>query len=80
MDASPDRAPASVLLVDDHEAVRALTRRLLDELGYDVTTASDAHGLPDVAARSADLRSQLVDAGYETLTSFRSRQPEQVPL
>ena len=48
--------------------------------GVPVTTASDAHGLPDVAARSTDLRALLVDAGYETLTSFRLRKPEQVPL
>lgn len=48
--------------------------------GVPVTTASDAHGLPDVAARSADLRSLLADAGYETLTSFRGRKPEQVPV
>ena len=48
--------------------------------GVPVTTASDAHGLRDVAARSADLRALLVEAGYETLTSFRSRKPEQVPL
>ena len=42
--------------------------------------ASDSHGLGDVASRSSDLRALLADAGYETLTSFRGRKPEQVPL
>src|SRR5438128_8629865 len=47
--------------------------------GVPATTASDAHGLPDVAAQSADLRGLLADAGYESLTAFRSRKPRQVP-
>ena len=48
--------------------------------GVPATTASDSHGLGDVASRSSDLRALLADAGYETLTSFRGRKPEQVPL
>jgi histidinol-phosphatase (PHP family) len=51
--------------------------------GVPATTASDAHGLGnfgDVASQSADLRALLADAGYETLTSFRARSPEQVPV
>jgi len=48
--------------------------------GGPATTASDAHGLPDVADHGAALRGLLADAGYETLTSFRSRRPEQVPI
>ena len=38
-----------------------------------VTTASDAHELPDVAARAADLRVLLADAGYESLAGYRDR-------
>jgi histidinol-phosphatase (PHP family) len=48
--------------------------------GVPATTASDAHGLPDVAARSADLRALLADAGYESLTAFRARHPEPVAI
>lgn len=48
--------------------------------GVPATTASDSHGLGDVASRSADLRAMLADAGYETLTSFRTRTAEQVPI
>ena len=48
--------------------------------GVPATTASDSHGLGDVASRSSDLRALLADAGYETLTAFRGRRPEQVPV
>jgi histidinol-phosphatase (PHP family) len=48
--------------------------------GVPATTASDAHGLGRVAARSDDLRALLAEVGYETLTSFRSRKPSQVPV
>lgn len=45
-----------------------------------VTTASDAHDLPDVADRSTDLRALVRAAGYGELTAFRARQPRPVPL
>lgn len=48
--------------------------------GVAATTASDSHGLGDVASRSTDLRALLADAGYETLTAFRGRRAEQVPV
>jgi histidinol-phosphatase (PHP family) len=48
--------------------------------GVAATTASDSHGLGDVASRTPDLRALLADAGYETVTSFRGRKPEQVPI
>jgi len=48
--------------------------------GVPATTASDSHGLGDVASRSAELRALLADAGYETLTSFRGRSATQVPV
>ena len=48
--------------------------------GVPATTASDSHGLGDVASRSGDLRALLADAGYDTLTSFRGRTPAQVAV
>src|SRR5438105_14330138 len=68
------RKPAA----EAYPAPALLTR--FRKAGVPATTASDSHGLGDVASRSADLRALLADAGYETLTSFRGRKPEQVPL
>lgn len=48
--------------------------------GVPVTTASDAHRLPDVADRVGDLRSLLAGAGYDTITAYRARRPHAVPL
>ncbi len=48
--------------------------------GVAVTTASDAHTLSEVATGVAELRPLLVEAGYETLTSYRARQRQPVPL
>ena len=45
-----------------------------------ITTASDAHALPDVAARAADLRVLLADAGYEWLAGYRDRRRHAVAL
>jgi len=52
----------------------------LHERGVPVTTASDAHGVGEVAFRAADLRSFVAGAGYESLVAFRSRRPVAVPL
>jgi len=41
--------------------------------GVPVTTASDAHGIKHVAARSADLRDLVVAAGYTELRAFTGR-------
>jgi HisJ family histidinol phosphate phosphatase len=49
-------------------------------LGVPVTTASDAHGLPDVADRSDELRQVLRAAGYDALCGFRKRQPRLIPV
>ena len=65
--------------VDEAYPAPALLSRF-HKAGVPATTASDAHGLGDVASRSTDLRAMLADAGYETLTSFRSRKPSQVPV
>jgi len=45
-----------------------------------ITTASDAHGLPDVADRSDDMRQLLRAAGYDSLCAFRKRQPRLIPV
>ncbi|MGI8683713.1 MAG: PHP domain-containing protein [Acidimicrobiales bacterium] len=54
--------------------------RRFAERGVPVTTASDAHALPDVADRSADLRALVEAAGYTELTAFAARAPRPVPI
>lgn len=56
-----------------------LLRRFADR-GVPITTASDAHCLPHVADRSADLRTLVEGAGYTELTAFRARRPRPVPI
>jgi histidinol-phosphatase (PHP family) len=65
-------------VAEAYPAPALLTR--FRKAGVPATTASDSHGLGDVASRSAELRALLADAGYETLTAFRSRKPSQVPV
>lgn len=48
--------------------------------GVPVTTASDAHGLPDVAARSGELAQMVRSAGYSSLCAFRGRAPREVGI
>jgi histidinol-phosphatase (PHP family) len=48
--------------------------------GVPVTTASDAHSLPEVAARASDVRSLVEAAGYTSLLAFRRRRPRAVSL
>ena len=56
-----------------------LLRRFVSR-GVPLTTASDAHTLPDVAERAEDLRGILAAAGVETLRGFRLRQPYEVAV
>jgi histidinol-phosphatase (PHP family) len=56
-----------------------LLRRYIAQ-GVPLTTASDAHALPDVAYRAEDLRSLLGAAGVTSLRGFRDRLPHEVPL
>ena len=56
-----------------------LLRRFVAQ-GVPLTTASDAHTLPDVAERADDLRSILVAAGVDSLRGFRGRRPLDVPV
>jgi len=48
--------------------------------GVPITTASDAHGLADVAARSSDLRAMVRAAGYTELRAFDGRVPRAVAI
>jgi len=56
-----------------------LLRRFVAQ-GVPLTTASDAHTLPDVAERADDLRGLLTAAGVDTLRGFRGRKPRDVPV
>ncbi|HEY4947325.1 MAG TPA: histidinol-phosphatase [Acidimicrobiales bacterium] len=56
-----------------------LLRRFIDR-GVPLTTASDAHSLPDVADRADDLRDLLVAAGVTRLRAFHNRQPYEVTV
>jgi histidinol-phosphatase (PHP family) len=48
--------------------------------GVPLTTASDAHDLPDVADRAADLAKRLSAIGVTHLQGFRGRRPHSVPV
>ncbi len=50
------------------------------ERGVPLTTASDAHSLPDVADRADALRGLLVGAGVTELCAYRRRQPHVVEV
>jgi len=52
----------------------------LGAAGVPVTTASDAHDLADVGAGVTELRPLLADAGYHSITAYRSRRPHPVAL
>jgi histidinol-phosphatase (PHP family) len=56
-----------------------LLKRLVDR-GVPLTTASDAHCLPDVAERASDIRDLLTAAGVTTLQGYRGRQPYAVDV
>jgi histidinol-phosphatase (PHP family) len=48
--------------------------------GVPLTTASDAHRLPDVAHRSADLAAMLDEVGVKVLRAYRARRGVDVPV
>ncbi|HEY5025630.1 MAG TPA: histidinol-phosphatase [Acidimicrobiales bacterium] len=48
--------------------------------GVPLTTASDAHGLTDVASRTADLAHMLDALDVRSLRAFRARHPRDVPV
>jgi histidinol-phosphatase (PHP family) len=58
-------------------------RPLLDRFrkaGVPITMASDAHRLSEVAYENGRLRTAAADAGYDSITGFRARRPDQRPL
>ncbi len=56
-----------------------LLKRMVDR-GVPLTTASDAHSLPDVAERASDIRDLLTAAGVTTLQGYRGRKPYAVDV
>ena len=52
----------------------------LSAAGVRVTTASDAHDLPEVGHGLAEIQRLVRSAGYETVTAYHRRQPRAVPL
>ncbi len=56
-----------------------LLRRFV-ERGVPLTTASDAHRLPDVADRADDLRRLLGGAGVDRLQGYRARKPYELAV
>jgi histidinol-phosphatase (PHP family) len=56
-----------------------LLKRFVEQ-GVPLTTASDAHSLPDVADRADDLRELLHGAGVNRLQAYRGRRPHPVPV
>ena len=51
-----------------------------NDLGVPLTTASDTHGVGNVANRCPQLHELAVSAGYSTLRAFRLRRGVDVPL
>lgn len=54
--------------------------KLFRERGVPVTTASDSHGIRDVAYRFSDIREQLELAGYDSLLAFHGREGASMSL
>ncbi len=48
--------------------------------GVAITTASDAHGLADVADRATQLHRLVTGTGYDALCAWRARRPVSVPV
>jgi len=77
------RSAGIILLVDDDEQIRTSTRRILENLGYDVLTAVDGLDAVEQVRRSGPrLRAVLLDLtmprldGAETFRKIRELQPD----
>ena len=74
--------PRNILLVDDHEGVRATTAALLEDLGHRVTTAADGvqvtnllrSGLGDIDLVISDYAMPLM-SGSEVIRKLRVARP-----
>ena len=90
-DAAPDapagtpawRGSGTVLVVDDEETVRAITRRMLERIGFEVLQASNGHEALEIFHReSARIVGVLLDLtmpeldGNATFTELRRLDPE----
>ena len=77
----PDAPKASVLVVDDEEAVRKLVDRVLREGGYQTVTAADGPEALDAASKLETLDILVTDVmmpqmhGDELARRLRQRQP-----
>ncbi len=76
--ASGWRGEGTILLVDDEETIRALGKRMLETLGFDVITAADGREAVELyRTRSRDIRVVLLDLtmphmnGEETFRELR---------
>jgi two-component system NtrC family response regulator len=74
---------ARILLVDDDESLRRVTELQLEDIGYRITTAADAHRALAMLARErqdlviTDLKMPRM-SGLDLLKEIRSRYPETV--
>lgn len=50
------------------------------EYAVPITTASDAHGISDVAYKAGEIRSYITSAGYSSLRGFRGRKSYEVEI
>jgi PAS domain S-box-containing protein len=81
-DRASTQRPRNILLVDDHEGVRATTAALLEDLGHRVTTAADGvqvttllrNGLGDIDLVISDYAMPLM-SGSEVIRKLRVARP-----
>lgn len=78
-----DRPPETILVVEDEDTVRRVTARLLNRLGYAVTTAASAEeALALLECRGAPFSLVLTDVvmpgltGIELAEVLRAREPD----
>jgi CheY-like chemotaxis protein len=79
--AGADIANAHILLVDDDNAVREITRVILSDLGYRVTEAGSGGAALDLIERESDIDLVIIDFampgmnGAEAARRIQSRRP-----
>jgi CheY-like chemotaxis protein len=77
----PSAAPAVILVVDDDETVRSVTRRMLEQAGHTVLVAADGHQALDVYRQRPGIDLVLLDMtmprmdGEETFRELRRVDP-----
>ncbi len=77
----PSAAPAVILVVDDDETVRTVTRRMLEQAGHTVLVAADGHQALDVYRQRPGIDLVLLDMtmprmdGEETFRELRRVDP-----